>query len=246
MTSALNGGMDVLLAQALAAPSGNEDQSWHMGIVKSWDDLSGVNTVQVNGVIIPNMKSIVGGVGASYKTGDTVMVQRKQTQYVIHGKLQSPGISSGSTPAYADATGGVISSATGTWRDLDGGTSVSPTLTLRLGTNQGIMIAWGAGDVDLNNSGVEIGWQVSGDSTIAAGSYQGMSCRSNANSGGASPSTAVTYPMFKEQIFKAGSGGAGQRLNPGICTFILKYRLTLNGTGLNVRVGTPWIRVTPF
>jgi hypothetical protein len=239
-------GIDVLLAQALAAPSGNDDQSWHMGKILTWDDLSGVNTVQVNGTVIPNMKSIVGGVGASYRAGDNVMIQRKQTQYVIHGKLQAPGISSGSTPTYADAAGGLISGATGTWRDLDAGTGVSPSVTLRLGTNQGIMIAWGAGNVSMVNSGIEIGWQVSGDANISAGSFQGMSCSGNATSGGAVPSTGITIPMMKEQVFKSGFGGAGQRLYPGVSTFVLKYRMNLSGTGINVTVGTPWIRVTPF
>jgi len=239
-------GLDVLLAQALAAPSGNEDQSWHMGVVQTWDDISGVNTVKVNGIIIPNMKSIVGGVGASYKVGDNVLIQRKQTQYVIHGKLQAPGISSGSAPIYADTAGGVISVSTGVWRDLDGGAGVSPSVTLRLGTNQGIMIAWGAGNVTMNNSGVEIGWQVSGDANIAAGSFQGMSCSGAANSGGAVSSTLVMMPMMKEQIFRGGFGGAAGRLYPGVSTFTLKYRLSLFGTGVNATVGTPWIRVTPF
>lgn len=239
-------GLDVLLAQALAAPSGNEDQSQHMGRVLTWDDISGVNTVAVNGTVIPNMKSIVGGVGASYKPGDNVMIQRKQTQYIILGKLQAPGISSGSSPTYADAAGGLISGTTGTWRDLDAGPGISPSVTLRLGTNQGIMIAWGAGNVSMVNSGVEIGWQVSGDANILAGSFQGMSCSGNVTSGSAVPSTGIVIPMMKEQIFKAGTGGAGQRLYPGVSTFTLRYRLNLSGSGINVTVGTPWIRVTPF
>ena len=232
-------GIDVLLAQALAAPSGNEDQSWHMGRVLTWDDISGVNTVQVNGTVIPNMKSIVGGVGASYKPGDNVMVQRKQTQYVIHGRLQSPGVSSGSTPKYSVGTGGNISGAVGSWRDLNAGPSAVPSITLRVGTNQNFFVSFGAESMDTNGSSLVTSPSITGDFTMPPGTFAGQTCFVS------SGAVAVSHSPGKTVGFFAGSGIAPYFVTPGVITITLKFILTLS-TGSVVGVTRPWLSVIPF
>lgn len=233
-------GIDVLLAQALSSPSGNDDESWNMGRVITWDDISGVNTVSVNGTVIPNMKSIVGGVGASYKAGDNVLIQRKQTQYVIHGKLQAPGIASGSTPKYAATGGGLISGATGSYRDLDGGAGVSPSITLRIGTNQNFFVTFGAQSIDTNGSSLKISPSITGAFTMPPETFLGQTLF--VASGASQP---VSHSPSKTVGFFAGSGLPPYFVGPGIITITLKYTLSL-GAGTNVGVTQPWMTVLPF
>lgn len=85
------GPLDPVLTQALASPSGPEDSGWHTGIVRSWDESSGVNVVEINGIALTNLKSVQSGIGVQYNAGDNVLILRKQTQYVVVGLVQSPG-----------------------------------------------------------------------------------------------------------------------------------------------------------
>jgi hypothetical protein len=237
-------GVDVLLAQALASPSGNDDESWNMGRVITWDDISGVNTVSVNGTVIPNMKSIVGGIGGAYKAGDNVLIQRKQTQYVIHGKLQAPGLSSGSQPAYNTGAGGVITGTTGTWKDLDAGagSNISPSLTVRVGTNQNFIVSFGCEYVSCDRSGVTMGVNIAGAFTMNPGLFQGdrVSCASYGSV------NAADIPMSKTIYYFQGTGIGSQRVAPGVITISLKYNLALSGTGTSANVHAPWISFMAF
>jgi hypothetical protein len=85
-----------LITRGIKGPQGPEDSAFHTGIVRSWDVLSGANTVEVNGVILPNLKALTAGIGVRYSAGDTVVLVRKQTQFFIMGRVSAPGGSSGS------------------------------------------------------------------------------------------------------------------------------------------------------
>lgn len=98
------GPLDPVLTQALSSPSGPEDSGWHTGIVRSWDELSGVNVVEVNGIALTNLKSSQAGIGVQYGTGDNVLVLRKQTQYVVMGLLNLPGSQAANQIRYAETT----------------------------------------------------------------------------------------------------------------------------------------------
>jgi hypothetical protein len=80
-----------LLAAGQASPTGPEDSSIYTGQIVTWDDLTGVNSVFVNGVTIPNLRVIQSGLGLAYQPGDVVKIQRIMTQYYIIGKIGAPG-----------------------------------------------------------------------------------------------------------------------------------------------------------
>jgi hypothetical protein len=85
------GDIAALMTAGFAQPTGSEDAAFHTGQIVTWDELSGVNTVLVNGVVLSNLKVIQSGIGLSYGAGDVVVIMRKQTQYFIMGKVSSPG-----------------------------------------------------------------------------------------------------------------------------------------------------------
>lgn len=80
-----------LLAAGQASPTGPEDSSIYTGQIVTWDDLTGVNSVFVNGVTIPNLRVVQSGLGIGYQPGDVVKIQRIMTQYYIIGKIGAPG-----------------------------------------------------------------------------------------------------------------------------------------------------------
>src|SRR5690349_10407042 len=81
-----------LLTAGIRAPEGPEDIAAHTGTVQSWNSVDGTNVVTINGVDVPNLRSLqAGGIPASYLPGDTVMVMRKQTQYFVMGKVSAGG-----------------------------------------------------------------------------------------------------------------------------------------------------------
>lgn len=235
-----------LLTRGTRGPQGGEDITYYTGVIQSWDNLSGTNTVQVGGTLLSNLSAMQVGIGLAYRAGDVVVVIRKQSQYFVMAKIGAPGSvvsTTGSAPDYQVRAGSLLSGATGGWRDLNGGASVSPTVTLRCG--QHAMVSFGVGKVVANNSEVDISVELSGDSTWVAGSFLGQTCTSGSNSGAAGV-TVVDAPAKTVFFYKGTSAGAGTGFNGGTVTFALKYRLLLHGTGTGVDVGAPWISVVPF
>lgn len=76
-----------LLSAGVKGPQGPEDSAFHTGVVRSWNSLTGANTVEVNGVLLPNLRTLRAGIGVAYTVGETVTILRKQTQYFILGKI---------------------------------------------------------------------------------------------------------------------------------------------------------------
>lgn len=114
---AILGPLDPVLTQALASPSGPEDSGWHTGIIRNWDESSGVNVVEVNGVQLFNLKSVQSGIGVRYDVGDNVMILRKQTQYIVMGKITLPGAGAPDQIRYGEVAT-LQSTASTTFTDL--------------------------------------------------------------------------------------------------------------------------------
>jgi len=80
-----------LVGTALKGPQGPDDSGFHTGIIRSWNIQTGANIVEINGVQLPNLRTLRTGIGVSYAAGETVVILRKQTQYFILGKVASVG-----------------------------------------------------------------------------------------------------------------------------------------------------------
>lgn len=235
-----------LISAGMRSPSGPEDTAFYTGKVITWDNLSGVNTVMVNDVVLSNLSAMQMGIGLSYGAGDVVLVMRKQSQYFIVSKIGVPGSTkstTGSAPLYTAANGGALTGATGGWRDLDSGAINSPVLTARIGGNA--LVAFGAAYVSTNNSSVEMSVEISGDSTWVAGSFLGQSLHTGNNNGANFGPTVLSAPS-KIVGFYRGTRLASGSFDPGTITFAIKYRLGLFNNGTGATVNQPWMCVIPF
>lgn len=212
-----------LLTQGSQGPTGGEDIALHTGVIKSWDKLTGLNVVTINGVDITNIKALQGGVAAQYSVGDAVIIVRKQTQYFIMGKVAVPGGAAGSSPV-GNTTANLVSQGdtAGAWVDLTG--SVGPTVSTYIGSNRAALILWGF-DYAGFQSTAEMGWEISGANTRAPGFVNNTSVKT-----GFTSSVAPTTTMYNTV---GGSYLMGNTvlLAPGLTTFTAKYRVAIGTPG---------------
>lgn len=119
----------LMVAGMQSQVTGNTDIGYHLGTVLSWDDTTGLNSVQINGATFNNLRVITAGPGISIATGDTIVVLRYQTSYFIMGKVAAPGAGAAirSVSAYVDPGGGTASA---TYVDL---ATAGPSVTTYIG-----------------------------------------------------------------------------------------------------------------
>ena len=82
-----------LITEGVRGTQGPKDSAYHTGIVRTWDNLTGANQIEVNGVILSNLRTLRAGITSQYNPGETVVLLRKQTQYFILGRVA--GVSAG-------------------------------------------------------------------------------------------------------------------------------------------------------
>ena len=80
-----------IMAAARQAPQASTEMGWHTGVILSWDEITGVNSVQVQGNTVHNLKVVTAGAGVVLTVGDTVGILRYQTTYFILGRVAAPG-----------------------------------------------------------------------------------------------------------------------------------------------------------
>lgn len=226
-----------LLTQGTAPLAGDQDNALHTGTIVSWDRFTGANSVRINGVILPNLDSLQSGIGISYTPGDVVVIQRKQTKYYIMGKVASPLGSAGSAPAFVtNNISYTVGSQTPGWADFaDGG----PAVTTYIGSSRTALVMWN-GTAIMSNAEIELGFTVSGASSVASGSFTGMTIIAGQHSFDAS---VVTNSVTVSGIYLMG-GGAG--LNKGQNTFKMQYRNILFPTGTGTSIGNRGLTVIPL
>jgi hypothetical protein len=244
-----------LLTQGLQGPTGADDSGWHVGQIISWSSTTGLNSVRINGATLTNLKALTPSIGTEYAPGQTVLIVRKQTQYFILGPVTTPGSVGSTPPTQIDAGGGTISGTAGTWRDLDGGASLSPSFTVKLGPLQRCLLMWGASYVRAWGCGVE------GSITLTSPGGGNIL----ANPGGTlgqkytvenqiSLSNYVSAPASKTFFLQANTADASPSTSlamPGNNVVAIKYRFTVlagaAGAGTpTASVFNPWILAIPF
>lgn len=204
-----------LIAIAMQGPTGPEDSAWHTGVIQTWDESTQLNSVLVNGVILPNLRSVQSGIGVLYQPGDVVMIVRKQTQYFILGKVSAPG-SAAQNQIQSASIGTYETTGSTTFADL---ATVGPTVTVNIGSSRRCLVLHGAEISCAGNPagayiGGAIGFQVSGASSISAAFGARVTQYSLSASTGAG---------FQTQTTKASLVTAADGLNSGTNTFTCKY-----------------------
>jgi len=244
-----------LLTQGLQGPTGSDDSGWHVGKIITWSSSTGLNSVQIQGSVLTNLKALTPSIGTEYAPGQTVLVVRKQTQYFILGPVTTPGAAGSSPPTQIDSTGGSLTGTAGVWRDLDAGAGVSPSFNVKLAPYQRCMFMFGAANVNLFGCMVEGGLVITSPGGVnklaTPGTVNGVSWFA-ANQ--ISLSNRINVSTFKTFFIQASSGTTSpfaDLISPGINTVSMKYRFTVEagaaGAGTPAAgVGTPWIVAIPF
>lgn len=204
-----------LLTEGTQGPNGGEDIALHTGVIKSWDESSGVNVVNVNGKDLTNLKTINAGIGVQYRPGDSVVIIRKQTQYFILGKVAAPGGNNANLIKSA-----VVNSRQSTgsvnFGDL---ASVGPQVTLSIGSSRRALV--------FANSGVETPTSVTGSYTGGWFTLAVSGASTIGPSGAATPFYAGGFVSWQYDGIQTCSQTwlvtAADGLNVGANTFTLKY-----------------------
>lgn len=212
-----------LMVAGMAPPAGNSDIGFHQGVVQSWDEITGVNTVIVNGTSLSNLKALSIGAGIVLTPGDTVGLLRFQSTYFILGRVAAPGAGAalGTRQAYVATT---ESTSTTTYTNL---ATVGPSLSgVYVSSARRAMVLITA-QVAAGNCYGYASVEVSGASAIPASdantplSMGGFDMVDTSNLGRVfSAGTATTV-----QIYDAGAG-----LNQGLNTFTVKYKKATTGS----------------
>lgn len=205
---------------AAATPYGGGDLVHYQGEIVSWDEASAVNAVKVNGAIVSNLRVIRGGIGLAYQPGDTVLIEKRMSQWYILGNVGAPG--AGAANQIKSQTVATSQSTNSTsYGDLG---TVGPTVTIYIGSSRRCLLLFSANVVSLANAGtptlIYIGGtaavQVSGASTLAPGTPY---CGGQVWYATASAPTGFQMVSSQVALLTAADG-----LNQGSNTFTLKYR----------------------
>lgn len=87
--------MAAMLVPRLEQAAQSSNIGWHTGVIQSWDELTGLNTVDVAGTVFNNVLVLSTGAPQAYTPGDVVIVLRLNTQYFVVGKVRQPGYGAG-------------------------------------------------------------------------------------------------------------------------------------------------------
>jgi len=111
-----------LLLGGIAAGSGSEI-AFHTGVITSWDETTGVNTVNVGGTDMANLSVLSPSTTIGLRAGMAVGVLRVRSKYFILGKIAAPGAGAAlaTREAYAPE---LVSTSNSSWVSLPGGPTV--------------------------------------------------------------------------------------------------------------------------
>jgi len=206
-----------LITAGMRGPTGPEDAAFHTGVIQSWDESSGLNSVAINGVVLSNLRSVQSGIGVQYQVGDVVMVVRKQTQYFILGKVAAPGGSAANQIRYAEVST-LETTASTSYTDLATSGPIATNVyipssrRILLIVNCGIQAfaAAPSGTLDIGGSATI---NITGDSTLnVVGTVETTWRVGTANQGGGRTQVTRTWVMT-----------AGNGINQGNHTFSMQY-----------------------
>lgn len=213
-------GIATLITQGMAPPVGSEDMGFHTGVIQSWDEASGTNVVVVQGVSMPNLKTVQGGIGVLYQPGDVVAVMRFQITYFVFGKIAAPGAGAANQIRSASVNAEINCNLQG-YAPLPG--SSGPTLnSVYIGSSRRALVILSA-LTQVNNSTGSMGFSVTGASGISANLDRATYLETRPNQTSAA-GTSVGSSCTKAVLITSAEG-----LNSGFNNFDALYQVTDRG-----------------
>jgi hypothetical protein len=205
---------------AAAAPSGGADLAQYQGKILSWDELTGLNSVLVNGAAISNMKVVQSGIGLQYQPGDAVLVGKRMSQWYILGKVAAPGAGAANQIASA-LVAASESTASTSYADL---ATVGPVVTVYIGSSARCMVTVSSTISSLANAGTATQQWIGGNASFAVSGASTIAPSSDFYVGGETWYATASAPVG---FYLGGSRTtlltAARGLNPGLNTFTMKY-----------------------
>lgn len=207
-----------LLNSRTQPATGSADLTVYRGLVLAWDELSGVNTIKVNGAELDNLPVIQGGVGIAYQVGESVEVLRVSQQYFILGKVGAPGAGAANQIRSLSVNTSITQGIQG-YGDLTG--SLGPSLSsVYIGSSRRCLVTVSA-QIATNGSAGAMSFTIVGASSVGtsddrAAYVTGPPSAPFGNSAASSQTVLLT---------------AADGLNPGFHTITTKYRVADAGTG---------------
>ncbi len=205
---------------AAATPLGGGDLVHYQGEIVSWDEASGVNAVKVNGAVVSNLRVLQSGVGLVYQPGDTVMIEKRMSQWYILGKVAAPG--AGAANQVASQLVSASESTTSTsYTDL---ATVGPSVTVYIGSSRRCLVTVSSTISSLVNVSTANGQWIGGNASFAVSGASTIAPSSDFYVGGETWFGNLNTPVG---FYMGGSRTtvltAARGLNVGFNTFTMKY-----------------------
>jgi len=219
----------------LLKPDGGKPVGFRQGVIVSWNPDTAANTVLVGGSLMTNLPILNTSEASLLAEGDVVGILTSGPTWAIMGRFTIPGtpeaVSSiqsitNRIQAAADPSSGSRDSTS--WGDLTG-TSVGPSVTVRIGSSGRALVLWScelgmvldsAGSVikyEYRNT-PHVGFEISGATTRSAA--DGHALNFNLEHPGPGFTGAALTSFWAQCAMVHLSTG----LNAGDNTFTLKYR----------------------
>jgi hypothetical protein len=213
---------------------GGSGNSKRQGVIVSWDPDNGDNVVNVGGALLENLPFYNSTEASLLSPGDVVVVETFGGSFAILGRIFYPG-----TPEAVSAFQAITSRVQGATDDTDGtrnsltfgdltGTSVGPSVTVRIGTSGKAWVCWSA-EIGQTVNGVgslqwmqkntpHVGVEISGANTVPA--VDGVALNLNLEH----PAPAAPGEALSSTWIQCAMTYVFVNLNPGLTTFTMKYR----------------------
>lgn len=195
------------------------------GTVVEWDATAGTNIVRVRGVLLENLKSMIGSETGLIRVDDRVVVGRLNNSYAVFGRLDDVGVPARAFGVeYAFVTTLNNPTASSVFQRRNG-----PEVSVYIGSSRRCMVTLSA-EIVIANNVERMSFQVAGASTIAAQVWRSL---------------AISSASSEFQASRVIMLDAGDGLNEGLNKF-----QTMHWTGnhaVNIPlVGEVQITVQPF
>jgi hypothetical protein len=205
---------------AAATPPGGADLYHYQGQIVSWDESTGVNAVWVNGATVSNLRVLQSGVGLVYQPGDTVMIEKRMSQWYILGKVAAPGAGAANQiQAALIATSETTTSTS--YADL---ATVGPSRTVYIGSSRRCLVTVSSTISSLANAGTSQGQWIGGNASFTVSGASSIAPSSDFFVGGETWYANTSIPVG---FYMGGSRTtvltAARGLNVGFNTFTMKY-----------------------
>lgn len=212
----------------LLKPAPGPAVGFRQGVIVTWDQDDGSNTVLVGGSIMTNLKMLNTTEASLLAPGDVVGILTAGATWAIMGRFVTPGTPEAVSAiqsitnriqAAEDSTQGSRNSTT--FGDLTG-TSVGPEVTIRIGSSGRALVFWGAeiGQTaayqELNTP--HVGVELSGANTVSPSLDHALNYNLR------HPGTGFAGAALSSSWFQFATMHLYEDLAPGDTTFTLKYR----------------------